>query len=172
MRDLVADDLRRLHRKIANADRRIALANLGGKVAEVDSDKRRLRLKIGTTSDGRDILGPWSRWQEAGVGGSKFHGEPAIGEQMMLLSMSGTVGAASIAVPGSYDDDNEAPSKSSDTAVIARGNGRIELGPDGIRLIGPVHVEGEALTHNSRNVGDDHKHTGVTPGAALTGDPA
>lgn len=144
MHDAATEQIRRLHKKVASADRRIALQSLPGKVAEVDSEKRRLRLRIGKTADGKDILSPWARWEEAAAGGARIHSQPAIGEQMVLWSQSGTVGAASIARPGTYDRDHEAPSKSSDTAVIERGGSRIELGPDGIWLKGAkIVTDGE-----------------------------
>lgn len=144
MRDVQASEIRRLHKKVAAADRRIAVMLLPGKVAEVDPERRMLRLRIGRTSAGEDILGPWSRWQEPAAGGMSVHSEPAIGEQMLLSSQSGTVCAASIAVPGTYDKDHQAPSKSSDTAVFERGGSRIELGPQGVRLVGArIITDGE-----------------------------
>lgn len=137
-------EIRRLHKRVVEAHRRIAVMSLPGKVAEKDPDKRMLRLRIGKTSDGRDILGPWCRWQEATAGGMRIHSEPAVNEQMTLFSASGTVGAASIAMPATYDKDHEAPSKSSDTAVFTRGAGRIELGPQGVKIIGSkIVLEGE-----------------------------
>ena len=171
MRDHTALEIRRVREQLEQVSRRVAMANLPGKVAQVDAEKRLLRLKLGTTRNGEDILSPWVRWQEAGAGGLKMHSQPAIGEQMVLSSVSGTVGAASMAMPATYDQDNESPSKSEDTAVFTRGGGRIELGPDGIRLIGNVRAEGGTLTHNDVNVGSSHKHTGVIPGGGISGPP-
>jgi hypothetical protein len=170
MRDLKAAEIRRLHRKVAAADRRLALVMLPGKVAEVDAATRTLRLELGRSADGRPILGPRSRWQEQGAGGLKVHSEPKIGEQMMLLSQSGTVGQASVAMPGTYDQDNNAPSDSSDTAVFERG-GRIELHPDGIRLIGNVDLADGYVRHDGVDISKDHLHTKVEPGGGLSGPP-
>lgn len=36
---------------------------------------------------------------------------------------------------------------------------------------GAVSIVGSALTHNGKNVGEDHAHSGVTPGGADTGPP-
>lgn len=171
MRDHAALEIRRVREQLEQVNRRVAMANLPGKVAQVDAEKRLLRLKLGTTRNGEDILSPWVRWQEAGAGGLKMHSQPAIGEQMVLSSVSGTVGAASMAMPATYDQDNESPSKSEDTAVFTRGGGRIELGPDGIKLIGNVRAEGGTLTHNDVFIGDSHAHTKVFPGGALSGPP-
>lgn len=178
MRDPVAAELRRQAARTEAAERRVAMMALSGKVAAKDPEKRLLRLKLGTNSRGEDVLSPWIRWQEAGAGGLTIHSEPDDAEQMIMLSMSGTIGAGSIAVPGTYDQDHAAPSKSSDTAVLQRG-GRIELGPNGLRLVGDaielvgnVRAEGGVLEHEGRNVGKDHKHTEVERGGELSGPPA
>ena len=44
-------------------------------------------------------------------------------------------------------------------------DGKIELSSDLVKAIG------SALRHNSRNVGDDHKHGGVEPGGGTTDAP-
>lgn len=171
MVDRQMQEIRRLHKKVAAADRRIALMNLPGKVAEKDPAKRTLRLRIGQTADGRDILGPPVRWQEATAGGMRIHSEPDMEEQMTLISPSGTVGASSIAGPATYDRDHEAPSDSSDTAVFERGRGRIEIGPDGVTVIGDFRAKGGTFEHDEVYVGKDHVHTKVQPGGALSGPP-
>lgn len=172
MRDRYATEIRRLAARIERADRRIAMATLNGKVKEVDAEKRVLRLVIGTSSEGEEVLSPWVRWQEAAAGGMKIHSEPKVGEQMKLVSRSGTVGELSIAEPATFDQDNEAPSKSSDTAVFEREGGRIELGPDGILLKGNVKIEGgfwaegSHFQHNDKNVGASHGHVSAPPGGS------
>lgn len=171
MLDRQQQEIRRLHKKVASADRRIALMSLPGKVHEKDQEKRQLRLRLGQTADGRDILGPWSRWQESGAGALSVHKEPDIGEQMTLHSPSGTVGEASIAGPATYDKDHEPPSNSSDTAIIQCGKGRIEIGPGGVLIKGNFRAEGGAFSHDGVNVGASHVHTGVTPGGSLSGPP-
>ncbi|MFA7604031.1 MAG: phage baseplate assembly protein V [Novosphingobium sp.] len=145
MLDRQQQEIRRLHKKAAAADRRIAVMSLSGKVAEKDPSKRMLRLRIGKTADGRDILGPWARWQEATAGGMRIHSEPDMDEQMTLFSQSGTVGEASIALPATYDKDHDAPSDSSEIAVFERGNARLEMGPDGFRFIGPAVFQNTVL---------------------------
>ncbi|MDM9647753.1 phage baseplate protein [Rhizobium sp. S163] len=177
MRDLAATEFRRQLIRQDRAERRIALSHLTGKVKEVDPQTRRLRLIIGTSSSGAEVLSPWVRWQEAGAGGLFIHSEPAIGAQMTLMSSSGSVGDVSIAVSATYDRDHKAPSQSSDTAVFEREAARLELGPDGFLLQGPVKIKGDVditgfrLTHNERNVGSDHKHTEVLKGGDISGPP-
>lgn len=164
MRNLAASEIRRLRQHLARADRRVAVSMLPGKVKEKDPARRMIRLQLGTSSDGTPILGPWSRWQEATAGTARWHAEPDMGEQMVLWSQSGTVGAQSMAVPSTYDKDHQAPSTASDTAVFACGSGRIEVGPDGIRLIGDkivavgeVHLGGDGgeLLHRKGDLDSD-----------------
>lgn len=162
MRDHRDLEMRRMREQLETVNRRLAMMNLPGKVAEVDPEKRLMRLKIGKTSDGRDIFSPWVRWQEAGAGGLKIHSQPAENEQMVLSSISGTVGAGSLAMPATYDQDHEAPSKSSDTAVFERGKGRIEVGPNGVNIVGP-------LTHEGVYIGKLHKHSEVRRGGEISG---
>ncbi|PWE52155.1 phage baseplate protein [Metarhizobium album] len=171
MRSYTATEIRRVREQLDQVNRRLALMSLPGKAGHFEPDKRLLRLTLGKTKDGKDILGPKVRWQEATAGGMKIHSQPAENEQMILASQSGTVGQASIAMPATYDQDHAAPSQSTDTAVFDRG-GRIELSAGGIRIIGRVTIEGDGVTHNGKNIGDTHEHTGVIPGAANTGPPA
>lgn len=175
----VAREIRALTRKIVELDRRLTQTVLPGTVAEVDHDKRRLRLKIGETADGKPLLTPWVRWDEAGNGALKVHVPPVVGTLMTLVSPSGTIGDGSIAHWSTYTDSDPAPSKASDAAVISLGGSSITFGPDGltiaadkISLRGNVAAEGGTLTHDDINVGKDHTHKDVTPGGALSGPPA
>lgn len=171
MRDPVALEIRRGMARVEAAERRLAMTVLTGKVHAVDPDKRRLRLKLGTNSRGEDVLSPWIRWQEAGVGAFSIHSEPAIGEQMMMMSASGTIGDGSIAMPATYDQDHAAPSKASDTTVMARDEARIELKGKAIYLIGDVKMDGGSVTHNGVEIGESHNHTETMPGGGLSGPP-
>ena len=57
------------------------------------------------------------------------------------------------------------------------GGNRFELANGGFSMTGPVTIDGpvtitgSSLTHNGKNVGDDHTHVGVTSGPADTGVP-
>ncbi len=171
MRDPVALEIRRSLARIEAAERRLARTVLSGKVRYVDPDKRRLRLKLGVNSRGEDVLSPWIRWQEAGVGVFSIHSQPAIDEQMMMVSASGTIGDGSIAMPATYDQDHAAPSKASDMTVMARDDARIELKGKAIHLIGDVKMRGDSVTHNEVEIGENHNHTDTMPGGGLSGPP-
>lgn len=171
MRDPVALELRRQAARVEAAERRMAMMVISGKVGPVDPDTRRLRLKLAKNAKGEDVLGPWIRWQEAGVGALSIHSEPAEGEQMLMLSMSGTVGAGSIAVPAAFDQDNPSPSNASDATVMKRNAGKFHLvASDGFLFEGPVEIKGDfqardgSFRHNEKNVGDTHGHVSAPPG--------
>lgn len=53
----------------------------------------------------------------------------------------------------------------SENMVISFGGSKITIGPSGIQ------IESATLTHNGKNIGDTHRHGGVTPGGATTAGP-
>ncbi|QRE74384.1 phage baseplate assembly protein V [Methylobacterium aquaticum] len=133
MRDLVAHELRRQHRKRTQLERRLALVDVTGKVkaGSQDMEKRTLRLVLGKSADGKEILSAPVRWDQQGAGTFKMHAVPKDGEQMTLHSPSGTIGPTSLARWGTYDKDTEPPSKKKDEAVLEfGGKGRIAFGKD------------------------------------------
>lgn len=154
MRDLVAHELRRLHRKIAMAERRLSLVDITGKVksGSQDMEKRTLRLALAKSAEGKDVLSAPVRWDQQGAGEFKMHAAPKDGEQMTLHSPSGTVGGTSLARWGTYDKDNQPPSKSKDEAVLEfGGKGRIQFGKDDLTIsLGDAKVK---LTKDRITVG-------------------
>lgn len=181
MRDPVALEFRRQMARLEAAERRMSMVVLTGKVGPVSADKRRLRLKLGKNSKGEDVLGPWIRWQEAGVGALSIHSEPSEGEQMLMISTSGTVGAGSIALPAAFDQDNPSPSKVSDATLFVRGDTRIEMKGDSLLLSSNgvtaklssngLQIDGGFVTHNQKNIGSGHIHSGVVRGGQNTDPP-
>ncbi|MGX1100253.1 phage baseplate protein [Amorphus sp. MBR-141] len=147
-RSLVASELRTLHRKVHQAEGRLARSVLTGKVQPGSQDlaKRTVRLVLGRNDDGEDILSPPVRWQEPGAGTFKVHAVPADHEQMTLLSPSGTIGDGSEAVWGTYDDDHAPPSSAGDEAVLTFGDTRLTFRGDQARVSSPtVIVESEDI---------------------------
>lgn len=137
MRNLVAQEIRILHRKHAQAARRTALVDITGKVkaGSHDMEKRTVRLLLGKTADGKEILSAPVRWEATGAGAYKVHSVPKDGEQMTLHSPSGTVGPTSLARWGTYDKDNKPPSKSKDETVLEfNGKGKITFGKNGLTI--------------------------------------
>ena len=87
----------------------------------------------------------------------------------------------SFAVPLTWSDQNEAPSKSGDENVITYGDVRITLDASSVLIeVGGfvLRVSGEGLAmagggvgHNGQDIGSTHKHPDVMPGLAKTGTP-
>ena len=87
----------------------------------------------------------------------------------------------SFAVPLTWSDRNEAPSKSGDENVITYGDVRITLDASSVLIevggfVLRVSAEGLAMTgggvgHNGQDIGSTHKHPDVMPGPAKTGTP-
>lgn len=152
-----------------DVQRRVSTMVIAGRVAEVDGD--RVRLELGpASSSGRKFLSPWVQVQEmAGATGSRF--PVAVGDPMRLLSPNGDLGPQSLAIRDGYTQDAPSPAEGGELA-LAHGGCAIRIRDGVIRLEGAVEIEGDHLTHNQRNVGHDHKHKGVQPGPALTGEPS
>ncbi|WP_020179786.1 phage baseplate assembly protein V [Methylopila sp. M107] len=181
--DVASAEIRTLHRRITQLERRLAVSTLHGKVhpGSQDAAKRTVRLDLGKNADGRPILSPPVRWQQAGAGAFKMHSTPADNEQMILSSPSGTIGQGSIAMFGTYDRDTPAPSQATDAAVAQLGdasvsfkNGELAIAAGGVSLTltaaGPAFAGGK-LTHEGKNVGANHKHKDVEPGGGTSGPP-
>tara|TARA_R110002020_G_scaffold15555_35_gene55429 strand:- start:8400 stop:8891 length:492 start_codon:yes stop_codon:yes gene_type:complete len=158
MRSPIASEFRRLRRQMERANRRVALADIPGKVipgSQVYDGDRTVRLDLGRSADGRVIKSPKVKWQQAGAGTLRVHTPPKDDEQMRLRSPSGTVGTGSLADWGTYDDDTRPPSESGDEAVIEfGGKARFTLREDRIVLsIGTSSVtlkEGEMTLVSDR----------------------
>jgi phage baseplate assembly protein gpV len=150
MRSLAARELRVLRRHVAQLNRRLAMSGLPGKVkpGSQDMEKRTLRLVLGKTPDGEEILSPPVRWPQQGAGRLKIHAVPADNEQMMLRSPSGTVGAPSMADWATYDDDHAPPSDKDTEAVLEFASGtRLTIESDRTRLASDtVHVDAQTVT--------------------------
>jgi hypothetical protein len=144
--DLAAFELRTLRRLLRRAEGRLARAVLRGKVhpGSQDMKERTVRLQLAVDGEGKPILSPPVKWAAAGVGRLKVHAVPADNEQMVLFSPSGTIGTASIAIAGSYDDDNGSPSDDAGEVVVTFGDTRLELrGADALVKSAKVVVESE-----------------------------
>ncbi|PWV97709.1 phage baseplate assembly protein V [Hoeflea marina] len=150
MSRLVASEIRTLHRKIQRVERRVASAVLPGKVkpGSQNFEDRTVRLILGKTPDGEEVLSPPVRWQQPGAGTLKVHAPPADNEQMIMLSPSGTIGSGSVAHWSTYDDDHAPPSNKSTEAVIEFADGsRITLEKETTRVAARnVHVDAETVT--------------------------
>jgi phage baseplate assembly protein gpV len=176
-----------LRAEIAELRRRVAGMMVHGTVHEVDAAAGTVRLRLGDGPDGEPFLGPAIPYAQF-AGALKAHTPPSVGQQMTMLSPGGDFRQA-VAAPMTWSDENASPSDRGDANAVTFGSVRIDLEGGALRITvggtsvvisgGGVSIDGDAialagaaLTHNGKNVGDDHVHEGVVPGPAETGPPA
>lgn len=177
----------------SDADRRHAGAIEFGKVHEADYDKRRLKVLIGDENDedGHVITGwlpmPGLRAQND----SDWH-PLEVGERVAVLSASGELQNGLVLPAGIFCDDNPAPGnkpglwirlfKDGGKLTYDRDTGEwLLLGMSKITLqVGGCKLDitdegfaftGGTVTHDGVNIGKDHTHTQVEPGAGISGPP-
>ncbi len=99
------------------------------------------------------------------------------GERVLVLNPTGEAGRG-LVLPGGYTDNFGQPHdklgewfKGVSGTSMKMTDEELTLSATTIRLVGNVKIEGDVLTHNSKNVGDDHKHKDVLAGPANTGEP-
>lgn len=100
------------------------------------------------------------------------------GERVLVLNPTGEPGRG-LVLPGGYTENFKQPHDQlgewfkgvADTGM-KMSEDEIILNAKTITLIGNIKIEGEVLTHNDKNVGDDHEHKDVAKGPANTGPPA
>lgn len=175
--------LRSVLARTVETDRRIGGIEFRGRVAEVDGARHAVRLVIGQTPEGDDVLGPWTPVAQT-AGALKVHDLPAVGQQGAIRSANGDIEQGTFS-PFHWSEGFEAISDDPDVKIMTLGattitwtaaSIRLEVGAtmleltgSGIRLNGQlVAVTGARHTHNDVNVGDTHVHAGVMPGGADT----
>lgn len=154
----VASELRRLRKEQVRLNRRVAMAELSGIVAERDPKTRKVRLELGEDPDtGAKVLGPWVRVQSGSAGKFKSFVLPSEGEQMTLSSASGVVGGDSVARFGTFTDTNKHPEQEADEAVLLE-NGKSRISIKDGRIIYKVGdstttiTDGQVVTETGNSV--------------------
>lgn len=167
-------------------ERRIAGSEFRGRVAVVDGARHAVKLVIGTTPEGEDVLSPWLPVSQE-AGDMKLHAMPSVGQQGAAVSASGDIEQARF-VPLHWSEGFEAPSDDPDVRIMELDDVRVtwasslirmqvgatvlELTPAGIRMNGQlVAIYGLHHTHNDTNIGDTHRHPGIEQGGSLTEEP-
>lgn len=160
-----------------------------GSIAQVDHDAARVRVYSGELTTG------WLPWIESRAGSIRTWSPPAVGEQVVIFSPGGDM-AAAVVLTGIYQAAYPAPSDGAgvwhavfpDGAVLkydheaqhltANLPGSAEItAVSGITINadttinGSVAFNGNSVTHNGKNIGDDHGHSGVMAGSDISGGP-
>ncbi|MBY6243743.1 hypothetical protein [Methylosinus sp. Sm6] len=124
----IAQELREARRQNVRINRRLALSELEGVVAERDEQTWKVRLSLGEDpATGETILSPWVATLSGQSGAYRVSSPlPSIGDRMRLISPSGVVGAASYAMPGTFDDELRRPDgQGAGEAVSEHGKTRV-----------------------------------------------
>lgn len=183
----LAELLGELMRRIAELERRQDGTIKRGRVVEVDPENARVRLRLNEESASEPFLSPWVPYAQI-AGALKVHTPPSVDQQMTLFSETGDL-QQGLAVPMTWSDKNEAPSKEGDEHVLTFGDVRFDLKNNEVKVTTPkmlfecegvtleitgsgVKINGGRVEHDGRNIGSSHIHGGVTPGAANTDVPA
>lgn len=177
--DIIAEAITPLIDAIVEHDRRLGATDWRGKVTDVDPAKKLARIEIGKNSDGEAIKSPWLPYSQT-AGALKVHSPPSEGQTMTIRGSTGDIEQGALE-PFHWSDDNQSPSESGDEHVLTLGDVRVTLTGGGITAtIGGVtySFSGEGFVqtggkqeHDGKNVGSDHKHTGVTPGGGISDVP-
>lgn len=149
-----------------------------GVVHEVDPAAGTVRIKLGDGPDGPFLSPPIPYAQT--MGALKAHIPPSVGQSMTMLAPGGDWRQA-VAIGMSASNANPSPSGAGDENVITFGSATITLTGDGLTIeAGGVtvsitgdglSVDGGKVRHNGTDIGDTHKHSGVTIGPNNTGAP-
>jgi phage baseplate assembly protein V len=89
-----------------------------GTVAEVDHDNALCRVKSG------ELLTDWLQWPAPRAGKVSVWSPPSIGEQVILFSQSGEIGAG-VLLPGLFSDAFQPPSNDPNVTCIAFPDGAL-----------------------------------------------
>lgn len=166
--------IERMAAQIADLRRQMSAMNRMGVVESVDPAKGTVILSLGEGFSSPPI--PYSQ-----IGGAlSVHAPPSPGQQMLLLSPNGDA-RSGIAMPATFGGSNASPGSDSASNVLTFGGVTITLTGDGVQFIcggatvvigsDGVTVTGGQVTHNGKNIGHDHTHSGVMSGPGNTGTP-
>lgn len=195
----VDDHILELYQRVQRLEGQNARSLRPGTVAQVRDGA--VRMKIGSTDGGDDYLTPWVPYsQVAGavkahvrpsVGQQMMLAAPG-GDLRQAVALPFTWSEANVS-PGSGPDPaytygnvrievhpgevratigGAALSLTSDAFEVSIGGGSIKLTASEFAMLADlVKAVGSSLMHNSKEVGDAHRHADVTPGPSPTGIP-
>lgn len=105
---------------------------------------------------------------------------PSVGQRVLVVSPDGDL-AKAVVMPGGYTNENPQPHdqlgekrvKIGDAVITHKAGGLvIEVGGTKFEFTSAGFKQtGGKIEHDGKNVGSDHTHTGVMPGASDTGPP-
>jgi phage baseplate assembly protein V len=192
----VAIMIERRDAKITDLERRVSNGVIIGVISQVDHAMARYRVKAG------DLETDWIPDTQARAGKTRTYEGRDVGEQVVVVSPSGDLSQGVIVgsihteerqagdkgsthrtiYPDGTTIDYDDEAKAYKVAIADGGSfalaigGGVSLEASGgklsVKAPGGIDFESPTLTSNGKDISDQHKHTGVTPGASDTGPPA
>jgi phage baseplate assembly protein gpV len=172
--------------RIAELERQVSMMMVPATVHQRDHAKG-VRFKYHDGESGQPVLSSWVKPPDKNKG-TRSAWLPQVGSQHVVLTAPGSDQASTFVPMGHHDASPNPASDADDTVLyddgtcrIAVKGGKITLksGSSEITIEGSkievhsslVKASGDHLKHNSKNIGDDHKHEDVEPGGGLSGPP-
>ncbi|WP_018261357.1 phage baseplate assembly protein V [Methylobacterium sp. WSM2598] len=181
IRDLLAAHLA-LQRRHEALETRVANLIRVGPVTERDHEKG-VRFKRGDSDEDK------SPWMKPADSSGRTRYLPQVGEQVIGLAPNGDLEQGTV-LPFDHSDQKKNPSPDADTTTFHKLNGMtatekggeyvveakkitLKVGSTTFVIDGSTHqFTGGTVKHEAKNIGADHKHTGVKSGAETTDVPA
>lgn len=178
-------------RKITELERRQSGRRRRGIIESVDAAAGKFRVRF---ADG--FLSPPVPAQAVAAGALQIQAEPTVGQSVIVESQSGDMTDGFIAFSAFTNTTARPHGQAGELAIavgaasiIATGTEiRLDVGGSQVLIDGSkvvlnaggsevridaagVAITGAGLTHNGKNVGDNHRHSGVATGGSNTGTP-
>lgn len=144
----------------AELDRRLANTVQLGRVVSIDTATMRVRVALGELQTHPIPVAQLTS------GAIRMHWMPSPGEQVVVFAPGGELTRAF--VQGSVPQTGGAVAPDAGTPTIDLGGGTLNI-VGTLRIDGDVEVTGDVVASGISLV--THRHGGVTPGGALTGEP-
>lgn len=173
--------LRDVLERLQESNRRLAGVEMRGKIPQggVDAEKKKIRIVIGKTPEGEEVLSPWVPVKQV-AGALKIHTLPTEGQVMAIRSETGDV-EQGIAEPFHWTDDNPSPSDDPAEHLLQFGEVTVSLKGGGLRIsVGDCSWDltsagwsqtGGSIKHDSVVIDKTHRHEDVAFGTDLSGRP-
>lgn len=174
--------LRDVFERLQESNRRLAGVEMRGKipVGGIDAATKRVRVVLGKTPEGEDVLSPWVPVRQV-AGALKVHSLPSEGQVMTIRSETGDI-EQGVAEPFHWSDDNKPPSDAGDEHVLTFGNVVVVLRGDALTVTvggtswtfgsSGLAQNGGSIEHDGVVIDKTHKHKDVFSGPDLSGPPA
>lgn len=184
--DMMVATLERLLHEVADLKHRVANMVQVGPVAHVDAQQG-YRVVLGEDRDGNPRLSPWLPHPDSGGANKSWH--PLSPDQIVAVIAPGGDLRQGFIVRAGFGGKDPPPSQDAGEVVLLdKGTVRIsamgdavliKVGGSRLRVMdGRVEIDatgivaqGASITHNGREIGDQHVHTKVLSGSDLSGPP-